>query len=49
MTKLVTPEPTRAAQLLRLRLASPMRPAAGGSASTDGLALFDRANAPTLF
>jgi hypothetical protein len=38
----------RAAQLVQLRLASPMRPPAGRTHDVDGLALFDTARQPRL-
>ena len=38
----------RAAQIVALRAASPMRPAPGKTHDVDGLALFDHARQPTL-
>lgn len=39
----------RAAQLVQLQLASPMRPCGGRTQGTGGLALFDHAHQPRLF
>lgn len=36
-------------QLVELRAASPLRPAAGRADDVDGLALFDAARQPSLF